>query len=83
VLTPQAVEFIADLHRAFDSRRRGLLAARAERQIRFDAGDRVTSMKSRNRAEGTPTLHLNAPKGQTLRKEAPFNDSAQGLSLPG
>ncbi len=40
MLTPQAVEFIADLHRAFDSRRRGLLAARAERQTRFDAGDR-------------------------------------------
>ena len=34
------MKFIADLHQAFDGRRRALLAARAERQARFDAGDR-------------------------------------------
>jgi malate synthase len=38
ILTPQALGFIADLHRKFDSRRRRLLAVRAERQKRFDAG---------------------------------------------
>ena len=40
VLTPEAVDFIVDLHRRFDVRRRELLAARQERQARFDAGER-------------------------------------------
>jgi len=40
VLTPEAVEFLADLHRRFNSRRLELLAARAERQKRTDAGER-------------------------------------------
>jgi len=40
VLTPEALQFIADLESAFGSRRRALLAKRAERQTRFDAGER-------------------------------------------
>jgi malate synthase len=40
VLTSEAVEFLAGLHRRFDGRRRELLAARQERQARFDAGER-------------------------------------------
>ena len=40
VLTPEAVDFIAELHGRFDARRRELLAARAERQARFDSGER-------------------------------------------
>ena len=39
VLTPQALGFVAELHRRFDARRRALLAARAERQRAFDAGE--------------------------------------------
>jgi malate synthase len=39
VLTPDALEFVGGLHRAFDGRRRELLAARVERQRRFDAGE--------------------------------------------
>jgi len=39
VLTPDAIEFVAGLHRAFDQRRSELLAARVERQRRFDAGE--------------------------------------------
>lgn len=39
ILTPEALAFLAELHRAFDVRRRELLAARAERQARFDAGE--------------------------------------------
>src|SRR5690606_12903979 len=38
VLTPQALAFVAGLHRRFDARRRGLLAARETRRARFDAG---------------------------------------------
>jgi malate synthase len=40
ILTPEALAFLADLHRRFDARRRELLAARQARQARFDAGER-------------------------------------------
>src|SRR5246127_433722 len=40
VLTPAALEFIVDLHRRFNPRRVELLAARAERQKRLDAGEK-------------------------------------------
>ena len=39
ILTPEALAFVADLHRRFDARRRELLAAREARQVRFDAGE--------------------------------------------
>jgi malate synthase len=38
VLTAEALEFLAHLHRSFEPRRRELLKRRAERQARFDAG---------------------------------------------
>ena len=38
MLTPEALAFVAGLHRAFDGRRRDLLAARRVRQATFDAG---------------------------------------------
>jgi malate synthase len=40
VLTPQALGLVVTLHRAFNGRRRELLAARAERAKRLDAGER-------------------------------------------
>lgn len=39
ILTPEALAFVADLHRRFDGRRRELLAARVARQARFDVGE--------------------------------------------
>jgi malate synthase len=39
VLTPAALDFLADLHRRFESVRQARLAARCERQAQFDAGD--------------------------------------------
>jgi malate synthase len=39
VLTPEALAFVAELHRAFDDRRRDLLSARRERQQRLLAGE--------------------------------------------
>ena len=39
ILTPEALEFVALLHREFDGRRRELLAARAERWQRLRAGE--------------------------------------------
>src|SRR3990167_3167521 len=44
VLTPEALDFVADLHRRFDARRRELLAARQARQARFDAGELPNSL---------------------------------------
>ncbi|SRR5579875_448792 len=40
VLTPEAIEFLVELHDRFDDRRRQLLALRADRQARFDRGER-------------------------------------------
>jgi malate synthase len=40
VLTPEALAFVADLHRTFEGRRQELLAARVERTARLDAGER-------------------------------------------
>ena len=39
ILTPQAVGFVAHLHRKYEPRRRDLMKARAERQARLDAGE--------------------------------------------
>ncbi|MDO3705175.1 malate synthase A [Micromonospora sp. C28SCA-DRY-2] len=39
ILTPQALAFLAELHRAFDARRRELLARRAEREAALAAGE--------------------------------------------
>lgn len=39
ILTRDALEFVASLQRAFNGRRKDLLAARAARQARFDAGE--------------------------------------------
>ncbi len=38
ILTPEALAFVANLHRQFEARRRELLARRAARQKEFDAG---------------------------------------------
>ncbi len=39
ILSDEALAFVADLHRRFNRRRHALLAARAERQLRIDAGE--------------------------------------------
>jgi malate synthase len=39
ILTPEALAFVASLHRTHEARRRELLAARAARQARFDSGE--------------------------------------------
>jgi malate synthase len=40
VLTPEAVAFVVGLQRAFNARRKELLAARVVRQTRLDAGEK-------------------------------------------
>lgn len=39
LLTPAAQVFLAGLHQRFETRRQALLASRATRQARFDAGE--------------------------------------------
>ncbi|HEY0164612.1 MAG TPA: hypothetical protein VGB39_04480, partial [Sphingomicrobium sp.] len=39
ILSPDALDFLAELHERFDDRRRALLDARDARQILFDAGE--------------------------------------------
>jgi malate synthase len=39
ILSPEALDFVAKLQRAFNARRHELIAARAERQLRIDAGE--------------------------------------------
>ena len=39
ILSPDALAFLAELHRRFDATRKRLLAGRAARQARFDAGE--------------------------------------------
>src|SRR5205809_8139614 len=39
VLTDATLDFLAELHERFDSRRRALLDRRMDRQARFDAGE--------------------------------------------
>ncbi|WP_432357365.1 malate synthase A [Sporosarcina sp. UB5] len=41
ILTPEALEFLYCLHEKFNGRRKELLAAREERQRRFDAGEKL------------------------------------------
>jgi malate synthase len=45
VLTPEAVAFVVGLQRAFNARRKELLAARVVRQGRLDAGERPDFLK--------------------------------------
>jgi malate synthase len=46
ILTPEALAFVADLHRTFETRRQELLAARVERTARLDAGERPDFLAS-------------------------------------
>ncbi len=46
ILTPEALAFVADLHRTFEGRRQELLAARVERTARLDAGERPDFLES-------------------------------------
>ncbi len=46
ILTPEALAFVADLHRTFEGRRQQLLAARVERTARLDAGERPDFLES-------------------------------------
>ncbi len=73
ILTPEAVAFVAGLHRSFQTRRLDLLAARAERQARFEAGERPDFLDD--------TLDIR--NGEWLVPEAPKPLADQRVEITG
>ncbi len=68
VLTPAAVEFIVGLHRTFQARRLELLAARTERQARFDSGERPDFLSETIDVRNGEWLVPEAPKALSDRR---------------
>jgi malate synthase len=68
VLTAEAVAFVAGLHRRFEGRRLELLAARAERQARFDAGERPDFLAETAAVRQGDWLVPEAPKALADRR---------------
>lgn len=60
VLTPATVEFLVDLQRRFDPRRRELLQARQERQARLDAGELPTFLPETREIREDPAWQVGA-----------------------
>jgi malate synthase len=58
VLTPDAIAFVAGLQRAFNLRRLELLAERAERQWRFDAGELPNFLPETAEIRNDPTWRV-------------------------
>jgi malate synthase len=62
VLTDGAIDFVVGLERRFGARRLELLAARVERQARFDGGDRPDFLESTARVRTSDWRVPEAPK---------------------
>ena len=54
VLTPEALQFLVKLHRAFEPRRRELMALRAERAAQIDRGQRPLVIRRATRICSAP-----------------------------
>ena len=62
VLSQAALQFVVDLHRHFNARRLELLAARAERQKRLDAGERPDFLPETRRIRESAWTVAHIPK---------------------
>ena len=74
VLTPEALELVAELEREFGDRRRELLRARAERQERILAGESLGFLEETRRcARATGRSHPCRPRFRIAgsRSQAP------------
>ncbi len=70
ILTPEALAFVATLHRAFEPRRRELLAARVARTARLDAGEKPDFLaETRAVRDGDWTIAALPPALQCRRVE--------------
>jgi malate synthase len=58
ILTPEALGFVAQLHRSFNARRQELLAAREARQAEFDAGALPDFLNSTAEIRDDPTWRV-------------------------
>ena len=74
VLTPDALAFIADLHKRFDPIRRKLLAARAERQSAINAGAKLGFPEA--------TASIRAAEWQVAAAPADLNDRRVEITGP-
>jgi len=61
ILTPDAIAFVAGLHREFEARRRELLEARTERQAALDAGERPVFLEDTERIRASDWRVAEAP----------------------
>lgn len=57
ILTPEAISFLATLHRAFNGRRKELLQARIDRQKRIDGGELPDFLPETKYIRDDPTWH--------------------------
>jgi malate synthase len=70
VLTPEALSFLAELHRTFDARRRDLLARRTEREAELAAGGTLDFLdETRDIREGDWRVAAPAPGLEDRRVE--------------
>jgi malate synthase len=73
ILTPGAVDFLVELSRRFESRRRELMLERKSRQARFDAGDRPDF----------PTETADVRRGEWRVPEAPKSLADRRVEITG
>ncbi len=68
ILTGPALEFVARLHRAFEPRRQALLAARADRQARIDAGEAPDFLPDTKNVRDADWVIASLPKALVRRR---------------
>src|SRR5919108_1092780 len=68
ILTPEALGFVAKLHRKFEPRRQELLARRAERQKEFDAGAKPDFLDSTKKIRESDWVVAPQPKDMLDRR---------------
>ncbi|HJS76598.1 MAG TPA: malate synthase A [Burkholderiales bacterium] len=68
ILSPEAMGFVAKLHRKFESRRQELLARRAQRQKEFDAGTKPDFLKETQSIRDSEWVVTSQPKDMLDRR---------------
>jgi malate synthase len=68
ILTPEALGFVAKLHRKFESRRQELLARRVQRQKEFDAGAKPDFLKETQRVRDAEWVVARQPADMLDRR---------------
>jgi malate synthase len=68
ILSPEALDFVAKLHRKFESRRQQLLARRAQRQKEFDAGAKPDFLKETQSIRDSEWVVASQPRDMLDRR---------------